>query len=447
MEQQQNTRDALRSLAHLVSASALATKQTWPLVTVPLYELHAEDAIVQGRTEFLAIWHRVTVASVDAFTNYTANNYQQMMHDAHMLRSGNLDRLNNDSSFYKPFISKAVPGKGYLPDDEREEYWPGWQFTPVPFTYGSINWNVASVPPVGMAINAMLKLQYETTLTPVMPYRSADVVFTREEHAAMHSKLKDSTPEHPHVFAFHPVHEDPLNYDSNIVATVSGAVALDAAFLDLLPTGVNGIVCVIKNNMNQTFTYEIDGHDAIYQGEGDRHETKYDDMSIEVSLALHSHPDYLATPGHAQYQMKIYPSATFEAAYDSNTPEVYASVVAVTFALVALVFFVYDLFQFRRNENLVSKAAQSNALVSSLFPDHMKERLMREKEEAQRLQDNKKGNLKSFLNVGRDAGIDTKDQKPLADLFLDTTVLMADCTGFTAWSSVREPSQVFVLLE
>lgn len=37
--------------------------------------------------------------------------------------------------------------------------------------------------------------------------------------------------------------------------------------------------------------------------------------------------------------------------------------------------------------------------------------------------------------------------EPLADLFLETTVMFADIVGFTAWSSAREPSQVFMLLE
>jgi class 3 adenylate cyclase len=37
--------------------------------------------------------------------------------------------------------------------------------------------------------------------------------------------------------------------------------------------------------------------------------------------------------------------------------------------------------------------------------------------------------------------------KPIADLFPDTTIMFADIAGFTAWSSVREPSQVFTLLE
>ena len=37
--------------------------------------------------------------------------------------------------------------------------------------------------------------------------------------------------------------------------------------------------------------------------------------------------------------------------------------------------------------------------------------------------------------------------RPIADLFPSATVLFADIAGFTSWSSVREPSQVFVLLE
>jgi Adenylate and Guanylate cyclase catalytic domain len=34
-----------------------------------------------------------------------------------------------------------------------------------------------------------------------------------------------------------------------------------------------------------------------------------------------------------------------------------------------------------------------------------------------------------------------------ADLFKETTILFADLAGFTAWSSEREPTQVFTLLE
>lgn len=95
----------------------------------------------------------------------------------------------------------------------------------------------------------------------------------------------------------------------------------------------------------------------------------------------------------------------------------------------------------RRQKLVVNTAAQSNSIVSSLFPEHMKERLMHEKQEAQDLKvsANKKGNLKSFMNNGtHEGGTAMEKQKPLADLFLETTVVFADIAGFTSWSSVRE---------
>jgi class 3 adenylate cyclase len=44
-------------------------------------------------------------------------------------------------------------------------------------------------------------------------------------------------------------------------------------------------------------------------------------------------------------------------------------------------------------------------------------------------------------------GADMEEDMPIADLFPEATVMFADIAGFTAWCSVREPAQVFTLLE
>ena len=132
----------------------------------------------------------------------------------------------------------------------------------------------------------------------------------------------------------------------------------------------------------------------------------------------------------------------------------------------------------RRNEKLVENAARANAVVSSLFPRNIRDRFVAQsdgKTATKRVR-----NLKAFL-AGHDtqAGVETIEpkMKPLADLFPDTTVMFgkslkyanvtpisaiaifrlmfvvwvffqtADIAGFTAWTSVREPAQVFTLLE
>ena len=63
--------------------------------------------------------------------------------------------------------------------------------------------------------------------------------------------------------------------------------------------------------------------------------------------------------------------------------------VAITFGLVALVFFVYDLVVQRRNHNLIVKAAQTNAIVYSLFPNRHNDGAKRDdiEQPEQRLQD------------------------------------------------------------
>ena len=110
--------------------------------------------------------------------------------------------------------------------------------------------------------------------------------------------------------------------------------------------------------------------------------------------------------------------------------------------LVAAVFFIYDLLVQQRNEKIVNTAARSNAIVSSIFPDAFRDRLLQRNEMS-----SKHGHLKSYLlNGGVDDGSNSFS-KPLADLFLETTILFADISGFTAWSSVRDPTQVFSLLE
>jgi class 3 adenylate cyclase len=51
------------------------------------------------------------------------------------------------------------------------------------------------------------------------------------------------------------------------------------------------------------------------------------------------------------------------------------------------------------------------------------------------------------LNEDASKTINANSSRPIADLFPETTVMFADISGFTAWSSVREPAQVFTLLE
>lgn len=121
---------------------------------------------------------------------------------------------------------------------------------------------------------------------------------------------------------------------------------------------------------------------------------------------------------------------------------------------------LYDFYVTLRQRKVMMAAKRSNAVVASLFPKKVRERMLKEAEEqilAQEKSGQKgilrlgavpKAQLKNFLedNITKADGV-AFDTKPIADLFPSATIMYGDISGFTAWSSVREPTQVFTLLE
>jgi hypothetical protein len=198
---------------------------------------------------------------------------------------------------------------------------------------------------------------------------------------------------------------------------------------------VNGINVVLRNTCNQSFTYLLNGPDAYYIGEGDLHDKAYDELGMSVDLWESNHPDYLTVGNHCLFSLTVYPTMEFQQSHESITPKIYATVIAGTFLVMIAAFVIYDLIVQRRNQKLVQNAARSNAIVTSLFPKNVRDRVV-----ALRESDGETGKITSTYKGGMEGA-------PIADLHLESTIMFADVVGFTAWSSVREPVQVFTLLE
>lgn len=131
---------------------------------------------------------------------------------------------------------------------------------------------------------------------------------------------------------------------------------------------------------------------------------------------------------------------------------------------------------------MLDATKQSDAIVRSLFPDAVADRLYEEarKKDIEKSKnvglESKNKQLRSFMKTptliseSKDGDLLT-ETAPIAELFTDTTILFADfvgtftkpiyrffveltlyltcktISGFTAWCSEREPVQVFTLLE
>ena len=109
------------------------------------------------------------------------------------------------------------------------------------------------------------------------------------------------------------------------------------------------------------------------------------------------------------------------------------------------VFYVYDFKVQRRNRKLVLDAAKSNTIVTNMFPGTLREKMIEQGGTAYRR--STATEMKELLKNGVLPDTNLGDTPPLAELYPDCSVLLADIVGFTAWSSVREPANVFRLLE
>lgn len=131
--------------------------------------------------------------------------------------------------------------------------------------------------------------------------------------------------------------------------------------------------------------------------------------------------------------------------FNSTRPLIFTAGVAAIFVFAVLVFIFYDVLVERRQKQLAETAHRSTAIVSALFPQIVRDRLFDDKSRLAQ-----KG-MKTFINQSKTTNLDQRHElnknAPIADLFTNTTVMFGDISGFTAWSSSRQPTEVFVLLE
>jgi Adenylate and Guanylate cyclase catalytic domain len=212
---------------------------------------------------------------------------------------------------------------------------------------------------------------------------------------------------------------------------------------NILPDGSNGIH-IVFSICSVDFTYEINGPEVKYVGPGDFHDAEYDDLGI------HSNKEFMVRdklysgapldPEYCHSKLSLYPSDSMKASYTTMNPVIFTVAVLFIFAFTSLVFYLYDVTVERRQRSVMNTAVRSSYIVSSLFPAAVRARLFTEDENTNR-------NSQRFANNSALGGAEMSSSSPIAELYPDTTVMFADIAGFTSWSSTRQPTQVFHLLE
>jgi hypothetical protein len=80
-------------------------------------------------------------------------------------------------------------------------------------------------------------------------------------------------------------------------------------------------------------------------GDGDQHNRAYTHLRRTIEFADVygvSHITMSNISGHCQVMMDVYPTASFQAEYNSSLPAILSATTAALFAIMALVFAIYD---------------------------------------------------------------------------------------------------------
>lgn len=466
------TLGAMDNLAVDVQSYARMSGSEWPMVTVSDFEQRSEITRGLSDADFVMLVPLVEGGSHQTEWEQYAVDHQAWLHVADAERDFTLSTLleegdaqverNIGESHVSRFIfneSGRCVGDG--------PFAPVWETSPV--VSGLVDWvnfDALSVPQFRRGFDALRKTRMGIL---------AEVVFSGNESTApsfnsswlgaLVTSSLSVTMHGPLRTVLYPV----LGNETTLVAALVAISPWTRHFSSVLTPSIKGVDAVLKNGCGQTETFRISGSVVSHLGSGDLHEPRYDSMSQSFSIdtatndtssALLRFMDRL-DPDYCPYTVSFYPSDAMRQSYSSWSPFINTVVVWIVFALAALVFMLLDTYIERRHKVVIEQALQSTAIVSSLFPETVRERLFRRGSLSEDhgaddgsltvLDETPAGSdpmssmivavqpakmrLKSFLNEVDDGGASAV-ARPIADLFPRCTVLFADISGFTGKQTI-----------
>lgn len=300
-----------------------------------------------------------------------------------MLAAPSLD-LNQDGYIYNVFGTLGPLAEGSGP------YLINWQMSPVVPLMGFLNFNTlthAAFTDSGSAILKSEKMILGVASDLVDPIDSSNAAASLYDAYLMQGQFRHERTSYegsPISAMLYPVFDN-FGPDRKLAGILNVPIYWRLTFENVLPEGVHGIVCVIRNSLNQTFSYRVDGPNVKFLGPGDRHSTKYDSMgvSLDVAEAVQSRAkpsnQGFDTVGldtdYNVYTIDVYPSQDSEDQYLTNEPIVFTITVACIFLLTSLIFIAYDLVSAKSQKMVMQRAVESGALVSALYPKQIRDRL------------------------------------------------------------------------
>ena len=462
---------ALDALSVTYTSFAAKTNATFPNVTLPDIEIRGANTRVLAEVTVIIYMPLVTDETRAGWEAYFIENrdyvyksgemdaYQREIQDTVYNHSDGQDLPSLQTTEFRDQIYNfnLTAGKAEPAPPGVGPYLPIWQQSPVVTTWkASYNFNSLTLPANSIAYKGVIEsgmavidnaanLRNEN-LGNASIYVQLILASSQYRYDKNKALLGDPT-----STLGYPVFDSFNHTTRKVVGVLSTNLYWKIHLQDILPPNAHGIICVIENSNGQNFTYKIDGTEATYIGEGDWHNSKYNNKVVvgdiaeylarKASPVTRSYTSVSLNTEITAYTLKVYPSQELENQYVNNDPIIFMVVIVSVFLFTSFVFLFYDYIVARRQRIVMNRAVASSAIVSSLFPSTVRDQLYKENEQENEL----KKNVWDANRIVNDDG--DQGWRPIAEEYKNTTILFADLVGFTNWSSARQPVQVFELLE
>jgi hypothetical protein len=437
----QNRLEAVGALTTQIQAHAINSNSTWPFVTVPFFEEQVD--VMKSLTDAFGVllfpvvsnvvraeWEAYSLQNVHWINESFATQMEIYGLSDQLLPLPNetwFDVLwgegyeNDQNPDFSSGISEQIFG---YPDDDTTDYFPivhdtidlyfpQWQVAPMSWYYQStVNSNYGG---------------YEDFL-------NSTLISIETGNAVLGVAWTDDLAPGYITTMIYPIFDKFHGDDRTVVAFLGADIFWQDYLTDILPNNAKGIYVVIENSLGEIFTYQLDGKDVEFVEDGDLHDKAYDSMEVTFLFGEHlqepvTSESYTGAPlygGFIQYTFHIYPSQQLEDEYVTNKPIVYTVMTIAVFLFTAFIFVIYDCLVERRQKLVMDTAIKSDAIVSSLFPSQVKERLYNNGEdetEHAKESDNEENNMTAKIESPRTAN--RMEGPPIAELYEASTIFFA----------------------
>ena len=232
---------------------------------------------------------------------------------------------------------------------------PTWQTSPVIHLGHEVNENLLTAQDKGGPYAAA---SFATSNVVLSHFEMTE---DGAEHSALMSTLLSVAKQKSYDYTgsptstvFFPIF-DTFEEDRKPTAVMGALVHWTDFFEDVLPSNVEGIVAVLHTTCEgdddddpTSFTFGINGEEVVPIGKWDVHDSKYDNMEQTASFSsIDSISDgtKYGIPLNQELcvvSIKVYPSDRLADAFNTSTPVIMTTSVALVFVFAALMFLVYD---------------------------------------------------------------------------------------------------------